>query len=111
MWATKEKENEAKDFYLNGLKKLELMGDEDLKKNSYGLIYANLWSPEIEKVRDPLLERLKKYEQKLKEEKEQSSPVVELIKASCGCSVPKILLMSTSTGTSCDRCYDRMSEG
>lgn len=35
---------------------------------------------------------------------------VELVKCSCGHSVPKISVMSTSTGSSCPDCYDRMSE-
>jgi hypothetical protein len=35
------------------------------------------------------------------------SPVV---KCSCGHSVPSILVMSTSRGTSCPDCYDRMDD-
>ncbi len=33
----------------------------------------------------------------------------ELVKCSCGHSVPRALVMSASMGTSCPDCYDRMS--
>ena len=35
---------------------------------------------------------------------------VEMIKCSCGHSVPRVQVMSASMGTSCPDCYDRMSE-
>ena len=35
---------------------------------------------------------------------------VELVKCSCGHSVPRSLMMNASMGTSCPDCYDRMSE-
>ena len=34
----------------------------------------------------------------------------EMVKCSCGHTVPKHLVMSASMGTSCERCYDRMSD-
>jgi len=34
---------------------------------------------------------------------------IDLVKCSCGCMVPKNLVMNTSTGSSCTDCYDRMS--
>jgi hypothetical protein len=34
---------------------------------------------------------------------------VESVKCSCGHTVPKNLVMSTSLGTSCQDCYDKMS--
>jgi len=37
------------------------------------------------------------------------APVVEMVKCSCGHSVPRGLVMSASLGTSCPDCYDRMS--
>jgi hypothetical protein len=37
-------------------------------------------------------------------------PAPVLVKCSCGHSVLKISVMSTSTGSSCSDCYDRMSE-
>jgi len=36
-------------------------------------------------------------------------PPVEMVKCDCGHTVPKCSVMSTSTGTSCPECYDRMS--
>lgn len=36
--------------------------------------------------------------------------VVEYVKCNCGHSVPRAQVMSASMGTSCPRCYDRMSE-
>ena len=38
-----------------------------------------------------------------------SAPVA-LVLCSCGHNVPRVQVMNTSTGTSCPRCYDRMSE-
>lgn len=35
---------------------------------------------------------------------------VESVKCSCGHTVPKNLVMSTSLGTSCQDCYDKMSK-
>lgn len=35
---------------------------------------------------------------------------VELVRCDCGHSVQSVLVMSTSQGTSCPDCYDRMSE-
>ena len=35
---------------------------------------------------------------------------VALVRCSCGHSVPRSQVMSASMGTSCPRCYDRMSE-
>lgn len=34
---------------------------------------------------------------------------VEMVKCYCGHTVPKIQVMSTSTGNACPDCYDRMS--
>ena len=34
----------------------------------------------------------------------------ELVRCSCGHSVPRTLVMNTSTGTACPDCYDRMSD-
>jgi hypothetical protein len=36
-------------------------------------------------------------------------PPVEMVKCNCGHTVPKCSVMSTSTGSSCPDCYDRMS--
>lgn len=36
-------------------------------------------------------------------------PSVEMVKCDCGHTIPKCSVMSTSTGTSCQDCYDRMS--
>ena len=35
---------------------------------------------------------------------------VKLVRCDCGHSVPSVQVMSTSQGTSCPDCYDRMSE-
>jgi hypothetical protein len=37
------------------------------------------------------------------------APVIEYVKCSCGHSIPRGSVMSSSTGTSCPDCYDRMS--
>lgn len=37
-------------------------------------------------------------------------PAVKMVRASCGHTVPEADVMSTSRGTSCSRCYDRMSD-
>lgn len=36
-------------------------------------------------------------------------PAVEMVRASCGHSVPRLQIMNASSGTACPRCYDRMS--
>ena len=36
---------------------------------------------------------------------------VEMVKCSCGHTVPRSQVMSASMGTSCPDCYDRMSDG
>jgi hypothetical protein len=38
-------------------------------------------------------------------------PAQKMVKCSCGHTVPAILVMSTSSGTSCPDCYDRMEDG
>lgn len=40
----------------------------------------------------------------------RTTPKIELVKCSCGHSVPRSQVMSASMGTSCPNCYDRMSE-
>jgi len=34
---------------------------------------------------------------------------IEMVRCSCGCSVPRGLVMNASLGTSCPDCYDEMS--
>jgi len=34
---------------------------------------------------------------------------IEMVKCSCGCTIPKSLVMNASVGTSCPDCYDRLS--
>lgn len=34
---------------------------------------------------------------------------VEMVTCSCGCTIPRGMVMSASIGTSCPDCYDRMS--
>jgi hypothetical protein len=36
--------------------------------------------------------------------------VPKMVKCSCGCTIPKNLVMSASLGSSCPNCYDRMSD-
>jgi len=43
------------------------------------------------------------------EERRAAQPPVETVKCSCGCTVPRGLVMSASLGSSCSECYDRMS--
>lgn len=38
------------------------------------------------------------------------APKIEMVKCSCGCTIPKNLVMCASVGTSCPDCYDRMSD-
>ena len=45
-------------------------------------------------------------------DEKQPTPVQvkqEMVKCSCGHTVPRFQVMSASMGTSCPRCYDRMS--
>ena len=37
-------------------------------------------------------------------------PAVKIVRADCGYTVPEADVMSSSRGTSCSRCYDRMSD-
>ena len=37
-------------------------------------------------------------------------PAATMVRASCGHTVPEADVMSASRGTSCSRCYDRMSD-
>lgn len=39
-----------------------------------------------------------------------ATPPVKMVKCSCGHTIPSISVMSTSTGSSCPDCYDRMSD-
>jgi hypothetical protein len=39
-----------------------------------------------------------------------AAPAPVLVRCSCGHSVPRAQMMNASLGTSCPRCYDRMSE-
>ena len=43
-------------------------------------------------------------------EARKNAPKPEMIKCSCGHSVPRGSVMSASMGSSCPDCYDRMSE-
>ena len=36
-------------------------------------------------------------------------PKIEMVKCSCGCTIPRSQVMNASIGTSCPDCYDRMS--
>jgi len=38
-----------------------------------------------------------------------AAPTIEMVKCSCGHTVPRGLVMSASMGTSCSECYDEMS--
>ena len=38
------------------------------------------------------------------------APKIELVKCSCGHSVPRIAVMSASLGSCCPDCYDRLSD-
>jgi hypothetical protein len=40
----------------------------------------------------------------------RTAPKIEMKKCACGHTVPASVVMSTSTGSSCPDCYDRMSE-
>lgn len=41
---------------------------------------------------------------------ERPKPAQELVKCTCGHSVPRISVMHASRGTACPDCYDRMSD-
>jgi len=41
--------------------------------------------------------------------RKRSAPQVKLIDCACGHSVPQVLVMTSSQGTTCPDCYDRMS--
>ena len=48
-------------------------------------------------------------QKRIYDEKIKNRPVVEMVKCSCGHTVPKNSVMSASLGSSCPDCYDRMS--
>ena len=48
------------------------------------------------------------YAAKLAARRAAATPV-KMVKCSCGHTIPSISVMSTSTGSSCPDCYDRMS--
>lgn len=48
------------------------------------------------------------YESKMERLRAAQEPV-EMVKCSCGHTVPRTMVMSASLGTSCPDCYDRMS--
>jgi len=43
-------------------------------------------------------------------EKLANQPKIEMVKCSCGHTVPRSQVMSASLGTSCPNCYDRLSD-
>lgn len=45
-----------------------------------------------------------------RESEKKPNPELEMTKCSCGHTIPKHLVMSASMGTSCEHCYDRMSD-
>ena len=73
------------DARVAGMKKSEIMW-----WGAYGVIY---------KSRLSAIER----------ERTSNHKPVEMVKCSCGCTVPKISVMSASLGTSCPTCYDKIS--
>lgn len=49
------------------------------------------------------------YEEAMTRRQAAQKPV-EMVRCSCGHTVPRSQVMSASTGTACPECYDRMSE-
>ena len=49
------------------------------------------------------------YAQIRKTPAQSPKPIDELVKCSCGHTIPKSHVMNASMGTSCPECYDRMS--
>jgi len=45
----------------------------------------------------------------IRTERQAKQPPIEMVKCSCGHTVPRGSVMSASLGTSCPDCYDRMS--
>ena len=92
---------------------------ETLKGVEYGLTYFNFskfGTPYTEERNDKLSRLYERLQEVKKAEAEAEAsrtvtnlPKVKMVKASCGHMVADYALMSTSTGSSCPDCYDRMS--
>lgn len=89
--------------------------DEALRESGYGLKYAEWSSKEAEglglrpgwfEVQQDLMARYAALP--------KAAPVHTarplMVRCDCGHTVAKILVMSTSNGSSCPECYDRMSD-
>ena len=80
---------------------------------SYGITYFEFY-PGVTDYTPERQERLEQLRRRLKvveatKAKPKPRPV-KMVECDCGCTVPASVVMSTSTGTSCPECYDRMSE-
>ena len=97
------------------MEEIEAINRKRIRRSEYGIKYFNFNSEttpytkeraaKLHKLQEILQEELNLI--KLQKRAKEESP---LVKASCGHSVAKSDLMSTSTGSSCQDCYDRMSE-
>jgi len=47
--------------------------------------------------------------ERIREARRAAAPPVQMVKCSCGHTVPRMSVMSASIGSSCPECYDRMS--
>lgn len=79
--------------------------------NLFGFVISKKFNSEISERSIEILKKLKDRGVKLRaiELKKINRPKSIEVIADCGCYVMSSALMSTSTGTSCANCFDRMS--
>ncbi len=73
------------------------MSDREWKRTGFGIGELGQ-TPAITPADDAAAERI------------QPTPRGDLVRCDCGHTCPRRLVMSTSSGTSCPRCYDRMED-
>ncbi len=89
---------------------------KEIAHSEYRLTYAEFLADEWaamtreERCRQVIDAAYLKHLRILAKARKRAPKPVELVRCDCGHSVPRIRVMSASMGTSCPRCYDRMSD-
>ena len=89
---------------------------KEIAHSEYRLTYAEFLADEWaamtreERCRQVIDAAYLKHLRILAKARRPARKTVELVRCGCGHSVPRIQVMNASTGTSCPRCYDRMSD-
>lgn len=97
---------------INGTKTINEIVDEIVNAGSTALYGINFYEPETN-AEDKVLQKLREaYKAKIAEKKKQTKekPHIPMVTCTCGHTILANLVMTTSFGTSCPDCYDRMSE-